>query len=89
MEIYSEVRNDYMEGNVSGSNVCSISIDAWKTGDDNEEGEVVAKVYGVKVYNEIVVFEDYVRNEARLSNMVKESVEEAIGMMEEHLNEGV
>ena len=39
MSKYAEIRNDYINEEEN-----TVYIDAWITGDDNEEGTVIAKV---------------------------------------------
>lgn len=44
MSFWSEVRNDYFDKTIApneGDMLAAISIDAWKTEDDNEEGPVL------------------------------------------------
>lgn len=41
--IWAEIRNDYEE-EVEGQGR-TVFVDAWETGDDNEEGQVIAQVF--------------------------------------------
>lgn len=62
--MYAELRNDYYDEKEN-----CITIDGWKTCDDNEEGTVVAFVFPERVV--------YVDNGARLNEEVNELIAEA------------
>lgn len=62
--MYAELRRDYHNEEEN-----YITIDGWKTDDDNEEGEIVAFVYPERVV--------YVDNGARLNEEVNELIKEA------------
>lgn len=62
-DYYSEVRCDYNDGNGYWT------VDAWKNGNDDEEGKVIA------VINDTTADVYYIEVEARLSAMVKEIVD--------------
>lgn len=60
--IYGEVRSDYEEDGI-------VYIDAWKTGNDNEQGVTVAKFY--LETREI----EWIREEAKKDIQVREEIE--------------
>jgi len=62
---FSEIRHDYIWGPAveNGANgdhdlLAAVSIDAWKSADDNEEGEVLANVFLTAHGDMIVDFHD-------------------------------
>lgn len=78
--IWKEIRNDYIETEDSLSEheqdaEAIVCIDAWKTNDDNEEGEVIAKVVLCKCGSVIVV---YINNAARTDEYAQEVINETI-----------
>lgn len=70
--IYAEVRNDFYNEEEK-----KIYIDAWKTGDDNEEGTVVAKIDAVSLAYEFLV------PEAENDEKVREAINQALDELEE------
>lgn len=66
-EYYSEVRNDYYDEEDH-----FYRIDAWKTGDDNEDGKVIAVVH----YPSADVY--YIEPEAMSSPMAQEAIKERV-----------
>lgn len=85
---WAEIRNDYFTDDFShekdGAIRASISIDAWKTHDDNEEGKVIAKVI-LSEHGDILV--DYHDNVARWDAAAQESIQDAIRQMQEYVKE--
>ena len=71
-EIYSQVRNDYNNGEGF------YTIDAWKTGNPDEEGKVVAVIEenSGNVY--------YIDAIARNSKMVQDAIKERINLIFEN-----
>lgn len=89
MAYWAEIRNDYFQtaGNFSpdeGDILASVSIDAWKTEDDNEEGRVIACVLLSK-HGDILV--DYHDNVARGNEMAQEAISEAKEQLREYFME--
>lgn len=87
MAYWAEVRNDYFEDSIDsleGDVLARITIDAWKTSDDNEEGKVVACVMLSK-RGEVLV--DYHDNVARMDEMAQEAITEAKGRLKEYFME--
>lgn len=80
MGYWAEIRNDFFEGEneldlaFEGDVLASISIDAWKTHDDWEEGKVIACVM-LSLHGDILV--DFRDNVARSDEMALEAIEEA------------
>lgn len=76
---WAEIINDYKEeDNFSGLEEgikAIISIDAWETDKDEEEGNVIAKVVVTK-HNEIFVI--YIDNGARLDEYAQEKIKESM-----------
>jgi hypothetical protein len=83
--IYKEVRHDYFEINETDGPWTKkpseeqidvlVTIDAWKTGDDNEAGEVVAKVFRTKSGDTGAI---YCVSEARGDESVDLAISEAL-----------
>lgn len=76
-EMFAEVRNDYLCESISkdeGDTLAYITIDCWKTDNDNEEGEVVATVILTKHHDICVVWHN---NGARGDEVVLENIEDA------------
>jgi len=80
MRYYAEVSNDYIEriddpdGNRL-NDVVAICIDGYRT---DEEGQVIAKVFGIKRGNEVQVFVDYHTVEARNDELTQIAIQGAI-----------
>lgn len=80
---FAEISHDYIWGEVvenglshraSGPLLAAVSIDAWETGDDDEEGRVVANVL-LSRHGDIIV--DFHDNGARMDQQVLEHIAEA------------
>lgn len=72
--MFAEVRNDYIFSEEGNGIKLGVTIDAWETDDDNEEGEVVATVI-LTTHNDIAVV--WHNNAARLDPECIQSIEEA------------
>lgn len=80
---WSEVKNSYTtEGDGDRGVKKATHIDAWKTDDDNEEGEVIAKVI-LTTNNDIVVV--YIDNLARDDEQAQEKINEAVSDFEKEI----
>lgn len=80
---FAEIRNDYVWGPaVEGGQpyllnealLAAVSIDGWETGDDDEQGAVLANVI-LTIHGDIIV--DFHDNGVRMNKQVLESIEEA------------
>lgn len=67
---YGEVRYDFMDG------IEPVSIDAWFTSDDNEEGHVIARI------NQKTKHVEYVDNDASYDPYAQEIIHTAIRLLE-------
>lgn len=74
---WSEVRNNYFETELlaeEGDTLARISIDAWRTPDENEEGSVIAHVILSKHGDVMVSYHD---NIARTDPVAQEAIQDA------------
>lgn len=67
---YKEVRYDFMDG------IAPVSIDAWLTDDDNEEGRVIAQI------DQQTKHVKYLDNDARYDTYAQEIIRTAIRLLE-------
>lgn len=72
--MFAEVRNDYDFEEKENGIKAGITIDAWETEDDNEEGRVVATVILTEHNDIAVVWHD---NGARADKMCIDAIEDA------------
>lgn len=72
--IWSEVVENGLSRRASGPLLAAVSIDAWETGDDDEEGRVVANVL-LSRHGDIIV--DFHDNGVRMDQQVLEHIAEA------------
>lgn len=86
MSYWKEIRDDYMEED-DPNGWTFISIDAFKTEDDSEEGIVIAKVFGKDLGYETIIHVDYLDHIARTDQLAQETIEEAKKKMTTHLKE--
>ena len=92
MGYWAEIRNNYFESgsdvdrNLEGDVLATISIDAWKTMDDNEEGRVIVRVL-LSNHGDILV--DYHDNVARVDTAAQEAIAEAKKELEAYYRESV
>lgn len=89
---YAEVHNHHVEtvDDVHGielENVVAVVIDGYKTDDENEEGNAIAKVFGIKQKEDVRVFVEYYAVEARYDEMAQESIREAVNRIPALLNQ--
>lgn len=89
MGYWTEIRNTYMETSSDitpheGDLLASISIDAWRTADDGEEGSVIARVL-LSLHGDIIV--DYRNHCARYDKAAQASIEEAKEILRNHYAE--
>ena len=84
MGFWAEVRNHYFEDSIDpleGDVLARISIDGWKSQDENESGEVIACVMLSK-HGDILV--DYRDGVARRDEMAQEAIQEAKSQLKEY-----
>ena len=83
MSYWSEIRSDF-EGVVENEGDIKeiATIDAWRTDDNNEEGEVIAKVIVTKNDDVVVV---YINNIARTDKYAQEVINNTIKMLKEKI----
>lgn len=82
MKMFAEVRNDYRFEEFENGIKAGITIDVWKTDDDNEEGEVAATVI-LSEHNDIVVV--WHLNCARRDQECLLAIEEAKNILKEEI----
>ena len=84
MSKWKEIRNNFVE-TTSSEYHNIIHIDAWRTGRDNEEGKVVAKIFEPKDESEIeemgVVYVEYYDKDARTDEYAQEVITEAYNFL--------
>lgn len=80
---WTEVRNDYIEEANEDFHV--LHIDSWKTGDDNEEGKVIAKLVGINKDGEPHVYVSYEDPDAKIDPLAQEVIKEADKKLRDHL----
>lgn len=88
-QYWAEIRNDYFEMGPDilpeeGDVLARVSIDAWKTEDDNEEGCVIACVMLSKHGDVLVDYRDPV---ARIDEAAQKEIKEAQGQLREYFAE--
>lgn len=75
MSKWTEIRNDNVEETESMDMDTYVTIDAWLTEDDNEEGKVIAKVNcGTK---EVEYFDEDAKTDAYAQEMINEVLKNA------------
>ena len=74
---WTEIRHDFREDSPVGCGdvVASVSVDAWRTSDDNAEGEVIARVFLTKKGDVVI---DYINAIARTDVLAQESINETV-----------
>ena len=87
MSFWTEIRNDFFETEFTpqdGDVLASVCIDAWKTPDPNEEGEVIAVVLLSKNGDILVDYRDGI---ARTDEDAQAAIKEAKNQLKEHFKE--
>lgn len=82
MKMFAEVRNDYRFEELKNGIKAGITIDVWKTDDENEEGEVAATVI-LSEHNDIIVV--WHLNDARRDQECLLAIEEAKNILKEEI----
>lgn len=78
---WSEIRNDYIDESDVKNGFAEMVIDAYKTDDDNEQGESIAKILAIKTDNGVRTKVVYIDNIARIDNYAQEIITEGINIM--------
>lgn len=81
--LWAEIKNDYTDESKEDGILKATYIDAWKTGDDDEEGKVIAKVILTEGYEIIVV---YIDNCARYDEVAQEKISEAVDELKKEIS---
>jgi hypothetical protein len=84
---WAEIRNDYIEEADEDFHV--LHIDSWKTGDDTEEGKVIAKLVGIVKDEKPHIYVSYEDADARVDPLAQESIKEADQKLRDHLSKKV
>ena len=79
---FFETGNDFMQN--EGNKLAQVSIDAWKSPDENEQGTVIARVM-LSTHGDILV--DYIDGVARLDSMAQEAISDAKKQLKEYFQE--
>lgn len=84
---WAEIRHDFREDSPVGCGdvVAAVSVDAWRTSDDNAEGEVIARVFLTKKGDVVI---DYINAIARTDVLAQESIKETVKELREQLFDG-
>ena len=77
-----DIRTDYIE---EEGIFHVLHVDAWKTDDDDESGEVIAKLIGVNQNCEQHVYTSYLNHDARFDKYAQEAVKEGEKVLRTHL----
>lgn len=82
MTNWAEIRNDYIDETDSDKGVLVMYIDAWITGDDDEEGKSIATIHAEKGKEGITVNVTYKDEKARFDAQAQELIQEGILVLE-------
>lgn len=84
---WTEIRHDFREDSPVGCGdvVAAVSVDAWRTSDDNAEGEVIARVFLTKKGDVVI---DYINSIAHTDVLAQESIKETVKELREQLFDG-
>lgn len=84
---WTEIRHDFREDSPVGCGdvVAAVSVDAWRTSDDDAEGEVIARVFLTKKGDVVI---DYINAIARTDVLAQESINETVKELREQLFDG-
>ena len=79
---WTEIRHDFHEDSPAGYGdvITAVSIDGWRTPDDNAEGEVIARVFLTK-NGDVVI--DYINAIARTDALAQEAISETVQELRE------
>lgn len=79
---WTEIRHDFHEDSSAGYGdvITAVSVDGWRTPDDNAEGEVIARVFLTK-NGDVVI--DYINAIARTDVLAQEAISETVQELRE------
>lgn len=79
---WTEIRHDFHEDSPAGYGdvITAVSVDGWRTPDDNAEGEVIARVFLTK-NGDVVI--DYINAIARTDVLAQEAIDETVKELRE------
>lgn len=79
---WTEIRHDFHEDSPAGYGdvITAVSVDGWRTPDDNAEGEVIARVFLTK-NGDVVI--DYINAIARTNVLAQEAISETVQELRE------
>lgn len=79
---WTEIRHDFHEDSPAGYGdvITAVSVDGWRTPDDNAEGEVIARVFLTK-NGDVVI--DYINAIARTDVLAQEAISETVQELRE------
>lgn len=82
---WTEIRHDFHEDSPAGYGdvITAVSVDGWRTPDDNAEGEVIARVFLTK-NGDVVI--DYINAIARTDVLAQEAISETVQELREQFN---
>lgn len=80
---WAEIRNDHIEDAENDFHV--LYIDAWRTGDDNEEGKVIAKLIGINKDGEPHIYLSYQDPDAQIDPYAQEVIKESHQELRDYL----
>ncbi|WNO29761.1 hypothetical protein [Bacillus phage SDFMU_Pbc] len=83
MSKWAEIRSDYIEQDGS---FLILHIDAWETGQDDEEGKVIATIIGAVIDEEKEYTTIWIDKDAMYDPRVKEEIEQARRTLEDELD---
>lgn len=79
---WTEIRHDFHEESPIGCGdvITAVSIDGWRTPDDDAEGEVIARVFLTKKGDMVI---DYINAIARIDVLAQEAIDETVKELRE------
>ena len=79
---WTEIRHDFREDSPVGYGdvITAVSIDGWRTPEDDAEGEVIARVFLTKKGDVVI---DYINAIARIDVLAQEAIDETVKELRE------
>lgn len=81
--IWQQITNDFIDDTPNGGLI--VYIDAFETGDDDEPGETIARVYGNVTNGSFYTEEEYWDERAREDKYAQEVIQEAKEILKKEL----
>lgn len=75
---WSEIKNDFIDEDNIKDGILELHIDGYTTDDDDEDGNVIAKVIAINTISQLVIHTVYIDNIARIDSLAQKSIIEAI-----------